>query len=756
MKKLLFSGVLLLVAGCASSDRMFRMSGGVFDEYSVPAKSRIRSEKYQAVSRQINSPARANKIQVAGLDDTLVNIWPFFFRNNDYWTVLWPMIDKDPYGFAFRPFYNHEGDDYSVLFPLCAWNPAAGHGWVTLFGWNKDGFGFIPLTWHKKKEFSGSGYYTPLFFYSYDNTPFKYIPAKRVYNSDLVSVEEVWSRNELSCFAFLFCYDREVRKKAGDQQLLFNLLYDGSSAKSRWNYYFNGKKPFPATRMEFEKFRQEVFNGLPEKTEKSYGFLPLWFGSFDEDGDYMNRFMLLAGNRKSGKNFNFDILGDVIAGYEKIDHSGSIWHSRKQRSSFTSWVMLSHFAKTLPYKKDARVENFYKLRSLYHSGQPFAQKKPAILDALNAFDPAVKLPDTVVDNDTLQLFLIELRKKYDFPTDAEYCGRILPLIWYRNAVERSYCVLPPLLTWWSREGGNRSFTSLPLLTWVDRSKNLDKTIIFTPLGYYAKEQHRERSNYRILSREQIKAGEYECAELRDRYALCGLFYRGRFGFNVAKSGVDAGIADTLRRNLRELYQTQEQIDRETAAIAKERSLADRWQPQDEIERLRKLIRYEELKIRQKKLDEKIQKYRTDVDKAMERAGKIGFAVERKAFEKKADAGNALAELMENFTELRFYEDIGSGLFFNKMKYYNGDYKWHFLHILAGGEKNGSRESEHVLHLLYRYRKEGNRSERIFFPFISTVKDGENSRVSFLWRVFSLSKRDGRTGGYIFFIPFGDN
>lgn len=108
MKKVIFSAVMILIAGCASSDRMVRMSGGVFDEYSVPKSSRIRSEKYQKMSREFSSSRRANKMDVAGLDDTLVNIWPFFFRSNDYWSVLWPFIDKDPYGFAIRPIYNHE------------------------------------------------------------------------------------------------------------------------------------------------------------------------------------------------------------------------------------------------------------------------------------------------------------------------------------------------------------------------------------------------------------------------------------------------------------------------------------------------------------------------------------------------------------------------------------------------------------------------------------------------------------------------
>ena len=208
--------------------------------------------------------------------------------------------------------------------------------------------------------------------------------------------------------------------------------------------------------------------------------------------------------------------------------------------------------------------------------------------------------------------------------------------------------------------------------------------------------------------------------------------------------------------MRELYKTQESIDRETAAIAKERSLADRWQPANEIERLKRLIRYEELKERQLKLDKKTAEYRKEVDKAVGRAAKLGFSVDRAAFEKKADSEKALTEFMEKFTELRFYEDIGSGLFFNKKQYYNGDYNWHLFHILAGGERTEERESQHILHLLYRYRKEGKRSETIIFPFISSVQDGDDSRVSFLWRLFSLSKRNGKTGGYILFIPFGEN
>ena len=136
------------------------------------------------------------------------------------------------------------------------------------------------------------------------------------------------------------------------------------------------------------------------------------------------------------------------------------------------------------------------------------------------------------------------------------------------------------------------------------------------------------------------------------------------------------------------------------------------------------------------------------------ANKINFPLDAAAIGDQQLAAAACDKLLANYTELRFKEDIGNGLFFRKENFYNGDYNWHLLGILAGGERIGDKESTHILHLLYSYRKEGERSERVIFPFISTVQDGNDSRVSFLWRVFSLSKRNGKTSGHILFIPFG--
>ncbi len=751
MKKVIFSAVMILIAGCASSDRMVRMSGGVFDEYSVPKSSRIRSEKYQKMSREFSSSRRANKMDVAGLDDTLVNIWPFFFRSNDYWSVLWPFIDKDPYGFAIRPIYNHEGDDYSILFPLSAWNTADKHGWVTLFGWNSTGFGLVPLTWQWKSGKRGGAYYTPLFIYKYDKSTLEYVPLEKYAAS-------TWCCNDLFWEFCGFIYDRTISAtRTKEWAWLYDYKYASERSRNLWNYHFDGKKLYPSTERDFELFRKEIFDKLPREVSKTVGFAPLWLGTFSSDGTYANRFFLIAGNRRSddGKDYSFDIAGKLLAEYEADTH---YYHrsSNAKTETFTSWVLMSHFKTVHRYENTPERCCFNKLFSLINAyDSDFFRNKPEIEDTLKKLDPALKLPATVVDNATCNRFLLELYKKYTFPTYKEYGGLVLPLFNYKIKKDYSRGAVIPLLTWWKKGSNYSHFNSLPLMTFISRDKSEESTVIFSPLTYYAKTHHRDREDYPVYPASCQRVAEYDCAELNDRYAALGLFYRGRFGFNVAKAGVDSKSVEYLRKKLDSMHRRYSELKYTRERLAKKRLNNDRWQTKTEIERLKKLICYEELKIEEKKLAENTEKFQKEVDDAFALAGKIGLKLENKSDLTDRDKAALLREkLVADFSELRYYEDIGNGLFFRKEKNHNGDYNWHFMHILAGGEKQGDKESTHILHLLYRYRKEGKRSEKIFFPFISSVQDGDNSRFSFLWRVFSLSKRDGKTGGYIFFIPFG--
>ena len=154
----IFAGIVLLtVAGCASSERMNRISGGVIEEYSAPASYRIRSKKFQAVNQKLSTPERAAKGGIPDFDKPLLNLWPFYFRSDEYISALWPMIDYDPYGMAVRPFYNQEGDEYSVLFPLSAWNPESREGWILNAAWAPGKFLLLPFAgiWSDPAESGG-------------------------------------------------------------------------------------------------------------------------------------------------------------------------------------------------------------------------------------------------------------------------------------------------------------------------------------------------------------------------------------------------------------------------------------------------------------------------------------------------------------------------------------------------------------------------------------------------------------------------
>ena len=138
----------VLLCSCASSERMLRLSGGASQP---PDSSRLASSRWRSAERL------ARPLNLGG---ELVNLWPAYYRNDDYVSILWPFFDYDGYGLAARPFFNREGDEYSILFPLTAWNPVSGDGWGGIVYWRPDSFGVFPL-FHSGPEVT---YVLPVWF----------------------------------------------------------------------------------------------------------------------------------------------------------------------------------------------------------------------------------------------------------------------------------------------------------------------------------------------------------------------------------------------------------------------------------------------------------------------------------------------------------------------------------------------------------------------------------------------------------------
>lgn len=133
--------ILLGMCSCASSDRMLRLS-------------------------PLGASDATQKID---LNKKLLNAWPFFYQDDRFVSILWPMIDFDDQGFAVRPFYNKEENDHSVLFPLSSWNTASRYGYALNTVWTPRTLYVIPF------YMTGSNFFSILFPLSYFDSSFGWV-----------------------------------------------------------------------------------------------------------------------------------------------------------------------------------------------------------------------------------------------------------------------------------------------------------------------------------------------------------------------------------------------------------------------------------------------------------------------------------------------------------------------------------------------------------------------------------------------------
>ena len=282
--------------------------------------------------------------------------------------------------------------------------------------------------------------------------------------------------------------------------------------------------------------------------------------------------------------------------------------------------------------------------------------------------------------------------------------------------------------------------------------------IFWPLGYRYRENKEiaDDSQVNVFSRSCEKVDEHVIVARKEHYALAGGYYHGYHGFYVVKNEAQYNDVHSVIDDLRTLVHEKNQIQFSQQALQHE---ARYFLNQDEsafhgdrLAYLHNEIRKEHYRIKQEDFQKKLDKFRQKTEKVKHAASRLNFHVSDAVPGNAEKTEEAIRQILSQFAELRWQEDMGS-YFYRKEKFYNGNYHWNFMHFLAGGSKNGNKEQLHILHFLYQYRKNGTRTEQIIFPFITKVTDQEDYHFSFLWRLFSLRKKDNNINGHIFFIPF---
>ena len=86
----------------------------------------------------------------------------------------------------------------------------------------------------------------------------------------------------------------------------------------------------------------------------------------------------------------------------------------------------------------------------------------------------------------------------------------------------------------------------------------------------------------------------------------------------------------------------------------------------------------------------------------------------------------------------------------------GDYQTKVLFGLgANSQKLGEKEHRSILGYLYNMDTDGVNTRKFIFPFITTKDAPGFHEWSFLGGLFERSVEDGKTGGRIFFFPYGN-
>ena len=747
------SAAALALCGCASSERMNRMSGGVIQEYSAPQSKRIRSKRFQ---KHTKAQEKARQDLVGKVEETPVNIWPFFFSSEYYTAIMWPWIDWDEYGFAVRPFYNMEGDEHSVLFPLSAWNVADRDGWVLLYSWDEDGWVFFPLASRNETKNELFRYYTPFFIQKKDLEP--------------LSIDN-WSQNSFTEFMLGYhsCERRLDRDGWGD------LFQGGDSPDAEMKRFLAYKlagtgRAVPTNKTGLKKLRKDVAATLPVVEDESAGFIPLFHVSWNKDGHYWRALAyLVGGGNNKGHGVEWDFLGWLGMSYEHglppSPWLDSRWIGKR---SFGSVILMSYFSRELDFANKGKyklIQKLYRYTWNNRSEPAFRRALPDIRADLKRLDPTLELPAEVTDGNTLRLYLNELGKSERFrdlklPVYTTYEGGFVPLFMYRNSDNpeiRDWFFTLLGMSYWSQYKKERLFWSIPILTFSGRDESSEWFNVAPPLVWRSKTDYRKRIEVPIHAANTRWANDANCVSARGDYSLCGLYYRGHMTYYAAKPGLDHEKAEHIRWRLPGLFRERKEARKRKAELEKKYRKEELYQPKagDEVDFCRKQLKLAELRRDLKQLAEDERRRDAEYAKMRRDAKELGFELgeEFPKSEKQVDA--SLEKLFDAAAEIHSQSDAGSGFFYRRESYHNGDYKWHWLGILAGGEKNGDREHSHVLQFLYRYRRDGRRVEKIYFPFISIREDEHGSRTSFMGRVWQRTVKNGKSGGYVFFIPYGD-
>ncbi len=786
-KKLLPLLLVLLFAGCASSERMMRLSPASARAYSAPDAKRLKGASFRTMPQK--------KVENKTLaEENVINVWPLFLKNDYFHSILWPFIDYDQYGVAVRPFYNKEGDEHSILFPLAGWNSADGSGWVLNTFWSKDTFTFFPF-YHSKPD-----------------------------------------------FLYAFPVEREIYKNGKLKKLnIYPLSYYGSTGKDSDNYYYM-LLPFGGWRKDNENSYGLILNTywgkdyagsfpffhksddswmalLAYKNDKHYGFFPLFAQNIKNDGGYF--FPLYMYSKSDTLSFANVLL---LFNYYRRSSNAVL----KENSSANTLVFPFYFAKDRKFNfTDGSINKIIwnsldsqcqYLREAFRNSdmQKIIDGKKMIAANLKSInlDGDFKVPDNEKE---LENFAHALQERFGV-LDEEKTFAVLPFFSSTKSMTTDKFSLLFGLLYSSRDCRNHENLSLPY------SKKQSQTV----------EEDSSRTLLLAASSDTLKrkyAPDFSTAEI---FAWMSFFYDVK---NLARS-----IEADEVRNSDKLYKSEtanllKKIQKSAANLGitlpelktsaqcyiyckeiagmcldyfntSEVSLFpffeyengkynnkfeifplfftehEQYSKYHSKNRLNFLLLCHNQSERNRIPQGKFEKVFDEIDnfeqsllagkgsnklKTALKEANLVFDAPRNFRECRELRDKLYAMIPENterisaFFPLYFYKgnDVLDDSYLNILGIiYNGgskkqNYWFNVLGFVARGFKENNEEEFRILEFLYRSRKRNDEKDYLIFPFFYYRSAPETSQFSFLHRIVNIEKSSTGTKGHIFYIPFGD-
>ncbi|MBU8901338.1 MAG: hypothetical protein KOO69_01225 [Victivallales bacterium] len=504
---LMFAAVLFLTS-CASSKRMMRLS-----------------------------PFASKNPKKVSYDESHVNLWPLFYNKGNFNSALWPLVDNDAKGFAVRPLYNQDGNEYSVLFPLCAWNPVNGDGWAFNTYWEKNYFGSFPL-FHlgDKKKFN---YILPVWW---DNDWESFGTLGMLFSPKMNFVGPLWFEKGESLEGGIF----PVFFQESKQGYLFPLYnYEKCGNEFYLNFMLGALGRFAYAP---DESHYRLLNGFyVNENENNYqGFIPLYY--YEQEENQKLLITPLGGrgwNTKTGENSLVNILGPL---YIKTQN-------KKQKTQFEAFCWPLYF-----HSKSQYETNLGSFPLFWYRSDSF----------LNILGPLFHKTD-----DSYSI-LLDLFFYSNSSSKTKYGS--FPLFWYEKSKKNGVFNILGLL--WDYRWNRRDWavkTLLPLL-WFEKNYNNKHILPGTPRFPYRISLKRRKPRTRIL---------------KEKFVFNYLLFweSSKKKYTVWKTEFNQEKLNEISNNLQKLNWLNRNVKRYKRRLKKEKKYIGRAQKrlQKEIEKRQKNI-----------------------------------------------------------------------------------------------------------------------------------------------------------------------